>query len=194
VGEHFLMSLTLASFVAGIVTACVVAKLMLRRWQQRQTIKASNHAVARARRAHDGENDGEVQLENAGYAILQRQAHAIWAPRVDGVADPYELRADFLVQDIESEEILVAEVKTGELAPELSTATTRRQLLEYQLAFGVNAVLLVWPERNIIQRVEFVVHLAANPVVPLRRRSRSLWRVAAYSLASLGIAGLLLLV
>ena len=52
-------------------------------------------------------------------------------------------------------ERLVAEVKTGEAAPSLATAATRRQLLEYHVAFAVDGVLLVCPERGAIHRIEF---------------------------------------
>ncbi|HPH68219.1 MAG TPA: hypothetical protein PLF40_20820, partial [Kofleriaceae bacterium] len=114
-------------FVAGLVTALLLA-VAAWRWQRRRVATlASRHAVQRAARAQGGELDAEGQLASAGYAILQRQAHALWVPRVDGVAEPFELRADFLVQDIESRDIFVAEVKTGDLAPELSTAATRRR-------------------------------------------------------------------
>jgi hypothetical protein len=191
-------------FVAGLVTALLLA-VAAWHWQRRRAAtQASRHAVQRAARAQGGELDAEAQLATAGYAILQRQAHAIWAPRVDGVAEPFELRADFLVQDIESNDIFVAEVKTGDLAPELSTAATRRQLLEYQCAFGVTAVLLVWPERNQILRVEFPmpvpqpntvdseVSVAALIEVRDRHRTKSPWRLAACSVASLVLAGLLL--
>lgn len=191
-------------FVAGLVTALLLA-VAAWRWQRRRVATlASRHAVQRAARAQGGELDAEGQLASAGYAILQRQAHAIWAPRVDGVAEPFELRADFLVQDIESRDIFVAEVKTGDLAPELSTAATRRQLLEYQCAFGVSAVLLVWPERNQILRVEFPRpqprtvdnEAAAAALIEVGDRNpaatKSPWRLAACSLVSLVLAGLLL--
>lgn len=187
-------------FVAGLVTALFLA-VAAWRWQRRRSAtQASRHAVQRAVRAQGGELDAEAQLATAGYAILQRQAHAIWAPRVDGVAEPFELRADFLVQDIESSDIFVAEVKTGDLAPELTTAATRRQLLEYQCAFGVTAVLLVWPERNQILRVEFPLPLQQPPTTaalievdaPNPAPTKSPWRLAAFSVASLVLAGLLL--
>jgi hypothetical protein len=191
-------------FVAGLVTALFLA-VAAWRWQRRRSAtQASRHAVQRAVRAQGGELDAEAQLATAGYAILQRQAHAIWAPRVDGVAEPFELRADFLVQDLESSDIFVAEVKTGDLAPELTTAATRRQLLEYQCAFGVTAVLLVWPERNQILRVEFPLpvlsvdnEVATAPLIEapgpsVAAHTKSPWRLAAFSVASLVLAGLLL--
>ncbi len=192
-------------FAAGLFTATLIAIAFAHFARRRARSAASQHAVNRAARAQAGESRSEDQLTNAGFVILQRQAHAIWAPRINGVAEPFELRADFLVQDIESQEILVAEVKTGDLAPELSTAATRRQLLEYQLAFGVAAVLLVWPERQQLFRVEFPMPIAAL-AVPQQTASASnvadeyatrqprthAWRLLACSALSLALAALLL--
>ncbi len=92
-------------------------------------------------------------LEAAGFRIVARQARIAWAPRVDGEPCDLELRADYLVEA--NGERLVAEVKTGDEAPSLATAATRRQLLEYSIAFDVDGVLLVCPERGAIHRVEF---------------------------------------
>src|SRR5262245_45038780 len=64
-----------------------------------------------------------------------------------------ELRADYLVE--QNGQLLVAEVKTGDEAPNLETAATRRQLLEYYVAFAADGVLLVCPERGAIHRIVF---------------------------------------
>lgn len=201
--NHYLMKDQVAFllFAAGVATAAAIAVALGRIMQRRARTAATQHAIDRAARAQDGESSSEGQLHDAGFVILQRQAHAIWAPRVDGVAAPFDLRADFLVQDIETEEILVAEVKTGDLAPELSTATTRRQLLEYQLAFGVAAVLLVWPERQQIFRVEFPLP-SAQQLPPMaadidenshpRSHLAPPWRLIACSALSLALAAVLL--
>ena len=92
-------------------------------------------------------------LEAAGFRILARQARVAWAPLVDGEPCELELRADYLVEC--DGERLIAEVKTGDEAPSLETAATRRQLLEYSIAFDVDGILLVCPERDAIHRVEF---------------------------------------
>ncbi len=92
-------------------------------------------------------------LARAGFRIVGRQVRAWWSPTIDGEPCETELRVDYLVEA--EGEVLVAEVKTGEQAPRLSTAATRRQLLEYSIAFGANGVLLVCPERDAISRVEF---------------------------------------
>ena len=62
-------------------------------------------------------------------------------------------RADYLVA--RNVERYVAEVKTGRLAPRIDTATTRRQLLEYRLAFDVDGVLLVDAESAKVHRIVF---------------------------------------
>ena len=49
----------------------------------------------------------------------------------------------------------VADVKTGKAAPEISTASTRRQLLEYLHAYPVDGFLVVDMASKEIKEVEF---------------------------------------
>ncbi len=139
------------ALVIGAVLALAVAR-MLRAW------RGSWRARRRAVRALDGEDDAAVLLRRAGYRIVAKQARTWWAPIVDGEPCETELRADYLVEG--DGELLVAEVKTGEEAPRIETAATRRQLLEYHVAFAVDGVLLVCPERGTIHRVEFPFRVA----------------------------------
>lgn len=144
--------------LAGALVALVLARWM-RSW------RGSRRARVRAARAGEGEGDAVGLLEGAGYRIVAKQARAWWTPTIDGEPHETELRADYLV---EAEGLLfVAEVKTGEQAPDLSTAATRRQLLEYEIAFnvalGATGVLLVCPERGTIHRVEFPRAKAVPP-------------------------------
>ena len=115
--------------------------------------RGSWRAKRRAARASDGEDAAVDLLEEAGYRVVERQARVLWGPLLDGEPQLLELRADYLVEG--DGQLLVAEVKTGELAPSLDTAATRRQLLEYHIAFAVDGVLLVSPEKRLIQRVAF---------------------------------------
>src|SRR5436190_4771114 len=115
-------------------------------------------------------------LQRAGFRIVARQARTWWSPLLDGEPQEIELRADYLVEA--GGQLLVAEVKTGEAAPQLATAATRRQLLEYLVAFEAAGVLLVCPERGVIHRVVFPgVRRAAGPAtgasVEPARRARS---------------------
>ena len=63
------------------------------------------------------------------------------------------LRADYLVGH--GALVFVAEVKTGLKAPRVETPGTRRQLLEYRIAFDVDGVLLVDVDAGRIQAVTF---------------------------------------
>ena len=140
----------LVALLGGALVTLVVGR-WLRAW------RGTWRAKRRARRAGTGEEDAAVMLRRAGFTIVARQARTWWTPTVDGEPVETELRADYLVESDGA--LFVAEVKTGDEAPQLSTAATRRQLLEYQvafhLAFGADGVLLVCPELNAIHRVQF---------------------------------------
>lgn len=136
---------------ALLVLTAILSTLVLTRWMR--AMRGSWRAKRRAARAGAGEDCAAALLEDSGFLVVERQARVDWAPLVDGRPRHCELRADYLVE--RDGELLVAEVKTGEEAPSVETAATRRQLLEYHVAFGVDGVLLVCPERGLIQRVEF---------------------------------------
>ncbi|MGE0547702.1 MAG: hypothetical protein AB7O24_27520 [Kofleriaceae bacterium] len=143
--------------IAALIGA-LIALVVVRRGRQ---WRGSWRARRRAARAGEGEDAAAALLRGAGFRIVARQARTWWCPEVDGEAYETELRADYLVEA--GGELLVAEVKTGEIAPQLSTAATRRQLLEYHVAFGADGVLLVCPERGAIHRVDFPIGGSAPP-------------------------------
>jgi hypothetical protein len=122
--------------------------LALRRWLEGRSRRRRS---ARAQRA---ERDAAGLLEASGFAVLARQQRQRWALEVDGRALEFTLIADYLVE--RGGHRWVAEVKTGERALDLRHGPTRRQLLEYQQAFGVAGVLLVDAEGQSVQRVSFV--------------------------------------
>lgn len=107
-----------------------------------------------ARRALRGEAHAEDLLAGAGYRIVERQAEGKYLVQVDGRATRVVVRADLIVQD-EAGRTLVAEVKTGREAPRIENSATRRQLLEYRIAFDVEGVLLVDAETDAIHQVHF---------------------------------------
>jgi hypothetical protein len=90
-----------------------------------------------------------------GYEVLGAQVEGTYAVAVDGIETAVLLRADYLVA--RDGLTYVAEVKSGNAAPKLSTAATRRQLLEYLLAFGVDGVLLVDGETRRVHEVVFSI-------------------------------------
>lgn len=117
-------------------------------------------ARSRMRRAHQGEKNAETLLRRLGYRLVARQARRQWTVEIDGRRVPVELRADFLVAH--GTRRLVAEVKTGDHAPNPAQTATRRQLLEYRFAFDADGILLVDPEAGRIREIGFSVSRSAR--------------------------------
>ncbi|MEM7607067.1 MAG: hypothetical protein AAF411_17065 [Myxococcota bacterium] len=110
--------------------------------------------AARARRAAvNGQGRARKILERAGYRILDEQVGGVSVTQVDGEAHRHHLRADFLVE--RDGRRAIADAKDGELAARISRAATRRQLLEYALAYDVQEVLLVDVRAESIACVRF---------------------------------------
>lgn len=99
---------------------------------------------------------------------MARQARREWTIAIDGQRVPVELRADLLVAH--GARRLVAEVKTGQHAPDPRQTATRRQLLEYRLAFDADGILLVDPEAGRIREIGFPIPASAR-----RRGLRPAW-------------------
>ena len=74
----------------------------------------------------------------------------IW---LDGEAQDFEVRIDLLVQ--RDDQVFVAEVKTGVLAPDPAYPPTRRQLREYAGLFDDCGLLLVDVEAGTVTEVCF---------------------------------------
>ena len=124
----------------------------LRRWRRQS-------------RALAGEQAAAGLLTSLGYRVERAQADGQWSIEVDGAPVEVAMRADYVVS--RGARRYVAEVKTGDSAPSLRTAATRRQLLEYRLAYPVDGVLLVDMERGAVHEVDFPLpddlHGSARP-------------------------------
>jgi len=130
--------------LAIFVTAAAVLRLGRRR--------RSRRGRRVARRGLRAEVEAEIVLERHGYRILDRQVAAPWPMRVDGEELEAGLRADLVVG--RRGRVFIAEVKTG-AASRVTLPETRRQLLEYRVAFDCDGVLLVDMEEERVHRVEF---------------------------------------
>ncbi len=113
----------------------------------------SLRAQSRQARAASGEVNAARWLAELGYEILGAQIVAQYVVWVDREPFTVGLRADYLVQKKGAR--YVAEVKTGKLAPRIDTPATRRQLLEYRVAFDVDGVLLVDAEAGRVRAITF---------------------------------------
>lgn len=126
----WLLVLLLALLLVGMAAAWF--------WERGRLARGNR---GRQRVAAAGEAAAEDLVEDAGFTILERQVWAEWVMVVDGVDCVVGCRADLLVE--RDGERYVAEVKTGALAPDPCRPATRRQLLEYALAFDVDGLLLI---------------------------------------------------
>lgn len=152
--------------------ALAIALTALALAADRALSRARRRRVARRRqlRAEAGERDAERLLRREGYRIEAAQAELDWAIELDGEPLEVPLRADLLVR--RKGRRYIAEVKTGRTAPSLRRcAATRRQLLEYRVAYDVDGVLLIDMEQGCIQQV----HFPGIDATPLRSPVRVLW-------------------
>jgi hypothetical protein len=137
--------------IALVVAVAVLSILVLRQafstWIRRRRI------VGRLVKARLGESWARDLLEARGYCVVGSQFACSYAVRIDDEDLSIPLRADYLVTRDGFR--YVAEVKTGVSAPSLRTGATRRQLLEYRIAFDVDGVLLVDAEQKRVHLVEF---------------------------------------
>jgi hypothetical protein len=114
-----------------------------RRWQLRE----------RTRRATDGELRAQQMLMAQGYQVEGCQVSTKYEIGVGPETVVIGVRADYLVS--KDERWFIAEVKTGKVAPHIQCSATRRQMLEYWLAFDVDGMLLVDAEQEQIAEVLF---------------------------------------
>lgn len=140
--------MTLPWLVVLVLVVLLVAVLVLWGWERG---RAGRRSRARLRVAGAGESAAEGLLAELGFDVLERQLVAEWVMEVDGEPVRVASRVDLLVE--RDGETFVAEVKTGELAPDPARPATRRQLLEYQLVFEADGVLLVDMEARAVRAV-----------------------------------------
>ncbi len=160
--------------IVAVVVAVAIGIELVRRALRRAKIRG------RAVRAAEGEREAAELLEGEGYAVVGAQVGSEYALVVDGVAQSVYVRADYIVERDGAR--FVAEVKTGRSAPRIENAATRRQLLEYEMAFGVDGVLLVDADAKRVRRVEF-------PNKPRERAHMSLlWPALAFVAVAIVIA------
>jgi hypothetical protein len=106
------------------------------------------------------ENEAESLLGAYGYKVLGKQEAASYSFLLDGEEVAASIRPDYVVE--KNGLVYAAEVKTGAKATQAAYPATRRQLLEYQLFYRCNGVLLVDMERRTIESVSFDVCKSAS--------------------------------
>ena len=133
-----------------IVLAAIFGAILLA-WVRRLADRSGRRA--RARQGQRAERHAERLLARAGYRVVERQITRRWTLWINGEPTEVTCRADLLVR--RGREHLIAEVKGRGPATDPRNPSTRRQLLEYVLAFDVDGALLVDMASGEIHRVEF---------------------------------------
>lgn len=139
------VTLVIAVLLAAIVGALLFAwaRALADRWGRR----------SRARQGQRAERAAERLLTRKGYRVVDRQITRRWSLWIDGEPTEVVCRADLLVE--RGRERLIAEIKGRGPATDPRHPSTRRQLLEYVLAFDVDGALLVDMATRTVHRVEF---------------------------------------
>lgn len=136
--------------VAGFALA-VAALALFAWWRGRRRVGRAN--LRRLRAAQRAETAAERLLERLGFAVVERQVTRRWTLSVDGEETEVWCRADLVLA--RRGRLYVADVKSGERSPDPFCPATRRQLLEYLLAFGADAALVVDMELGRVYEVSF---------------------------------------
>ena len=165
-----------ALFIFTSICLCLFAGI----WWARARAKRIDSQVrrSRSRDAAAGEARAVELLEAEGFIVLEHQPTQECSVHVNGQQFSFELRADLLAE--RDDKFFIIEVKTGDLVGSVSWAPTRRQLLEYSLAFPVDGVLLVDAVAETISEIEFRTEkVVQQPQYPLLQPAANNSRLAA---------------
>lgn len=176
------MDSTSQTLAIVVVLALVLSGALVEAWLRR--VRERMAARAAVKRGLRGERDAEKLLKKLGYTLIAKQAPASYSVLLDGELATFQLTADFIVES--GGKRLVAEVKTGK-GIKLDHAETRRQLLEYQLAFGVDSLLLVDMESKLVRTVRFPLPKKSAAAAAAKRFTL---RWATIALVALGVVWL----
>jgi len=132
----------LIGMAIGWVSLYFLSKIWTRFWLRRR--------FGEARLA---EEEAGRLLESKGFKLIDKQKRAEIITYVDGKPHLGYVQADFVVE--KRGRTYVAEVKTGNWAPDISEPSTRRQLLEYDFVYKPDGILLVDMVERRIHLVDF---------------------------------------
>lgn len=135
-------------FILGLLLGGLVLFFLFRFWR-------SYTAKKHLKRARKGEAQAIKFLEDRGYTITGIQERKTIITWINGSPRRNQLTADLIAK--KRGRTYLAEVKTGKKASRPLLASTRRQLLEYFLAFRPYGILLVDMEKKALHEIAFEV-------------------------------------
>lgn len=104
-------------------------------------------------KSRQAEKEAENFLKKKGYTIVDIQKSKSILIAIGDKIHRYLIRIDYLVR--KKGKIYVVEVKSGEKNPYITNRETRRQMLEYYLAYQPNGIILLNMKNKSISEVKF---------------------------------------
>ena len=133
-------------FISGGMI-CLVLFIKIGNWLR---VKRLRKRFSKSRQA---EKEAEKILKKNGYAIIDAQKSKPLLITIGDKIHRYLVRIDYLAR--KRGKVFVVEVKSGEKIPYITNRETRRQMLEYYLAYQPCGILLLNMKNKSISEVKF---------------------------------------
>jgi len=133
-------------FIGGGII-CLVLFIKISNWLR---VKRLRKRFSKSRQA---EKEAEKILKKNGYAIIDAQKSKPLLITIGDKIHRYLVRIDYLAR--KRGRVYVVEVKSGEKIPYITNRETRRQMLEYYLAYHPSGILLLNMKNKSISEVKF---------------------------------------
>ncbi|MCK4241000.1 MAG: hypothetical protein KAX30_05200 [Candidatus Atribacteria bacterium] len=133
-------------FVSGGII-CLILYIKTSNWLRAKKLRK------RFSKSRQAEKEAEKILKKNGYAIIDAQKSKPLLITIGDKIHRYLVRIDYLVR--KRGKVYVVEVKSGEKIPYITNRETRRQMLEYYLAYQPSGILLLNMKNKNISEVKF---------------------------------------
>jgi len=133
-------------FIGGGII-CLVLFIKIGNWLRAKRLRK------RFSKSRQAEKEAEKILRKNGYAIIDTQKSKPLLITIGDKIHRYLVRIDYLAR--KRGKVFVVEVKSGEKIPYITNRETRRQMLEYYLAYQPCGILLLNMRNKSISEVKF---------------------------------------
>jgi len=133
------------SISGGII--CLFLFIKIGNWLRAKRLRK------RFSKSRQAEKEAEKVLKKNGYVILDAQKSKPLLITIGDKIHRYLVRIDYLAR--KRGKVYVVEVKSGEKIPYITNRETRRQMLEYYLAYQPSGILLLNMKNKTISEVKF---------------------------------------
>ena len=143
-------------FICGEIF-CLVLFVKISNWLRTRRLRK------RFSKSRQAEKEAEKILRKNGYAIIDAQKSKPLLITIGDKIHRYLVRIDYLVR--KRGKVFVVEVKSGEKIPYITNRETRRQMLEYYLAYQPYGILLLNMKNKNISEVKFQFEITLHQKV-----------------------------